>query len=109
METRLQPVKRLRLNEQALWVKTRKGYGYLKYDNHSHGVPHSINSDLFWETKRPFMEKYGVSFVNFGGSAPNGRQQIKDTKIKPQPAFSMLYLKMKINKLKEDKSFKKIS
>jgi len=55
------------------------------------------------------MEKYGVSFVNFGGSAPNGRQQIKDTKIKPQAAFSMLYLKMKINKLKEDKSFKKIS
>jgi len=52
---------------RALWVKTRKGR-----------VPHSINSDLFWETKRPFMEKYGVSFVNFGGSAPNGRQQIKE-------------------------------
>ncbi len=63
---------------RALWVKTRKGHGYLKYDNHSHGVPHSINSDLFWETKHPFMEKYGVSFVNFGGSAPNGRQQIKE-------------------------------
>jgi len=63
---------------RALWVKTRKGHGYLKYDNHSHGVPHSINSDLFWETKCPFMEKYGVSFMNFGGSAPNGRQQIKE-------------------------------
>ncbi len=52
------------------WVKTRKGREYLKYDNKSHGVPHPLNSDLFWETKRPFAEKYGVAFANFGGAAP---------------------------------------
>ena len=52
------------------WVKTRKGREYLKYDNVSHGSPHKINSDLFWETKRPFAAKYGVTFANFGGSAP---------------------------------------
>lgn len=52
------------------YIKTRKGRGYLKYDNASHGIPHPINSDLFWETKRQFMEKYGVQFVNFGGKAP---------------------------------------
>lgn len=52
------------------WVKTRKGREYLKYDNKSHGVPHPIDSDLFWETKRPFAEKYGVTFANFGGAAP---------------------------------------
>jgi transketolase len=52
------------------WVKTRKGRGYLKYDNASHGVPHKMNSDLFWETKRDFVEKYDVAFANFGGPAP---------------------------------------
>jgi transketolase len=52
------------------WVKTRKGRGYLKYDNASHGVPHAMDSELFWETKRPFVEKYDASFTNFGGPAP---------------------------------------
>jgi len=52
------------------WFKTRKGRGYGKYDNPSHGAPHKTNSDEFWETKRPFMEKYGVQFANFGGPAP---------------------------------------
>jgi transketolase len=53
------------------WVKTRKGRGYLKYDNASHGVPHKLNSELFWETKRPFAEKYGATFTNYGGPAPS--------------------------------------
>ena len=52
-------------------VKTRKGREYLKYDNKSHGSPHKINSELFWETKRPFAEKYGVTFANVGGNAPD--------------------------------------
>ena len=39
------------------WFKTRKGRGYLKYDNTSHGVPHDMNSELFWETKKPFADK----------------------------------------------------
>jgi transketolase len=52
------------------WAKTRKGREYLKYDNASHGVPHKINCELFWETKRPFVEKYGATFTNFGGCAP---------------------------------------
>jgi transketolase len=53
------------------WVKTRKGRGYLKYDNASHGAPHAMNSGLFWETKREFVEKYDASFANFGGPAPS--------------------------------------
>ncbi|MCZ7553482.1 MAG: hypothetical protein M5U05_13000 [Anaerolineales bacterium] len=52
------------------WFKTRKGRGYLKYDNFSHGTPHARNSELFWQTKQPFAEKYGVEFANFGGAAP---------------------------------------
>jgi len=58
----------------AGWFKTRKGRGYLKYDNFSHGAPHAMNSDLFWETKQPFAEKYGVQFANFGGAAPSDPQ-----------------------------------
>ncbi len=53
------------------WFKARKGREYLKYDNLSHGAPHKINSELFWETKRPFAEKYDVAFTNFGGTAPD--------------------------------------
>ncbi|MCJ7511586.1 MAG: hypothetical protein MUO23_01295, partial [Anaerolineales bacterium] len=52
------------------WFKTRKGRGYLKYDNVSHGAPHARNSKEFWDTKRPFVEKYGAVFENFGGEAP---------------------------------------
>jgi transketolase len=53
------------------FLHTRKGRGYLKYDHHSHGSPHSPpNSDLFWETKRVFAEKYGVEFDGFGQPAP---------------------------------------
>jgi transketolase len=54
----------------AIWVKTRKGRGYLKHDAASHGSPHARNSEAFWETKRPFAERYGVTFANFGKSAP---------------------------------------
>ncbi len=54
----------------AAWFKTRKGRGYLKYDNPVHGVPHKMNSEIFWETKKPFAEQYGAQFTNFGGTAP---------------------------------------
>ncbi|NMB90795.1 MAG: transketolase [Chloroflexi bacterium] len=53
-----------------VWFKTHKGRGYLKYDAASHGAPHAMDSDLFWETKRPFVEQYGARFKNFGGRAP---------------------------------------
>ncbi|MBU1701848.1 MAG: transketolase, partial [Candidatus Eisenbacteria bacterium] len=55
----------------AAWARTRKGRGYLKYDNASHGAPHSpSNCQLYWETKKPFMEKYGVEFEGFGEPRP---------------------------------------
>jgi len=52
------------------WAKTRKGREYLKYDNKSHGAPHPIDCELFWETKRPFAIKYGVTFANLDACAP---------------------------------------
>ena len=62
----------------AAWFKTRKGRGYLKYDNVSHGSPHARNSALFWETKAPFVKKYGVVFENYGGAAPQDPQALQD-------------------------------
>ena len=62
----------------AAWFKTRKGREYLKYDNKSHGAPHARNSDLFWETKRGFVEKYGAEFKNFGGAAPSGAKELRE-------------------------------
>ncbi len=59
------------------WFKTRKGRGYGKYDNSSHGAAHKTNTGEFWETKRPFMEKYGVQFANFGGSAPQDAAELR--------------------------------
>ena len=65
-------------NPSAAWFKTRKGREYLKYDNKSHGSPHGRNSDLFWETKRVFVEKYGAEFSNFGGEAPSSQEGIAE-------------------------------
>ena len=59
------------------WVKTRKGREYLKYDNKSHGAPHPIDCELFWETKRPFAQKYGVAFANFGACAPDEPEALR--------------------------------
>ena len=59
------------------WFRTRKGREYLKYDNQSHGSPHKMDCELFWETKRPFAEKYGVAFANYGGCAPDDAEGIR--------------------------------
>ena len=47
---------------KALWIKTRKGRGYLKYDEKSHGSPHKRNSNIFWELRRKFSKKYSITF-----------------------------------------------
>jgi transketolase len=80
----------------AAWFKTRKGRGYLKYDNKSHGSPHPTDSVLFWETKKVFAEKYDASFHNFGGKAP-------ETEILKQEEFKR-NLEVVIGVLKEDQA-----
>ena len=42
----------------------------MKYDNKSHGAPHPMNSEIFWQTKIPFQEKYNVKFEGFMEPAP---------------------------------------
>ena len=54
----------------AAWFRTRKGRGYGKYDDKSHGSPHPMNSIEFWERRRPFAEKYGVEYDGTNAPAP---------------------------------------
>jgi transketolase len=54
----------------AAWFKTRKGRGYLKYDNVSHGAPHARNSEKFWTLRKAFMKKYGVEYAGVDQAAP---------------------------------------
>lgn len=63
---------------RAAWFKTRKGRGYLKYDNASHGSPHTLDSEIFWETKRPFVEKYAATFKNYFGQAPESEAGLRE-------------------------------
>ncbi|HVR89175.1 MAG TPA: transketolase [Candidatus Limnocylindria bacterium] len=52
------------------WFKTRKGRGYLKYDYKSHGSPHAMNSEPFWQLRKEFMTKYGVVYEGVDSPAP---------------------------------------
>ncbi len=52
------------------WFRTRKGRGYGKYDNKSHGSPHAMNSEPFWTVRKAFMDKYGVEYVGVDEPAP---------------------------------------
>ena len=52
------------------WFRTRKGRGYGKYDNKSHGTPHPMNSPEFWAVRRQFMERQGVAYLGVDEPAP---------------------------------------
>jgi len=52
------------------WFKTRKGRGYLKYDFKSHGSPHAMNSEQFWQLRKEFMARHGVEYSGTDGPAP---------------------------------------
>jgi len=61
----------------AAWFKTRKGRGYLVYDNKSHGVPHPMNSEKFWELRKQFMDKYGVKYEGVDEGPPAGAEAVR--------------------------------
>jgi transketolase len=76
----------------VLFARTRKGRGYLKHDAPSHGSPHApMNCELFWETKRPFAERYGVRFEGFGQPAPDAPEaRVAQTRTNLERAFGVL-------------------
>ncbi|RKY18217.1 MAG: transketolase [Planctomycetota bacterium] len=59
----------------CVWFKTRKGRGYGKYDNKSHGAPHKYHDDGFWAARDDFCQRRGVEFVGRGEQAPGSREQ----------------------------------
>ena len=61
----------------AAWFKTRKGRGYLVYDNKSHGAAHKMNSEKFWTLRKQFMDKYGVRYEGVDGPAPEGAEAVR--------------------------------
>jgi transketolase len=54
----------------VVWVRTRKGRGYGKYDYKSHGTPWPRHSKEFWANRKAFMEKYGVVYQGVDQPAP---------------------------------------
>ncbi|HSM38637.1 MAG TPA: hypothetical protein VK838_04825, partial [Candidatus Limnocylindrales bacterium] len=53
------------------WFKTRKGRGYGKYDNKSHGSPHAMNSEPFWAVRKEFMERHAVEYAGVDQPPPS--------------------------------------
>jgi len=72
------------------WLQTRKGRGYAMYDNKSHGAPHAACNDLFWETKAPFMAKYGVTFEGYCEPSPSGEALRQQTAANMQRVLEVL-------------------
>ena len=62
----------------VLWFKSRKGRGYGVYDYASHGTPHKRHNEVFWQTKKEFMDKYGVTFENYGQLAPEDPDEMRE-------------------------------
>jgi transketolase len=59
----------------CIWFKTRKGRGYGKYDNKSHGAPHKYHDDGFWGAREEFCANRGVEYVGRGAEAPASRDE----------------------------------
>ena len=58
------------------WFKTRKGRGYGKYDNKSHGTPWPKNAPEFWTVRHEFMERYGVTYAGVDEPAPSDPDEL---------------------------------
>ena len=58
------------------YFRTRKGREYGVFDNKSHGAPHKMNSELFWQTKKVFEDKYGVEFIGENEPVPGSKEAV---------------------------------
>lgn len=61
-----------------VWVKTRKGRGYHKFDAASHGAAHKRNSELFWKCREDFQTTYGMQFEGFGDTNDPGEDACRE-------------------------------
>jgi transketolase len=73
------------------WFKTRKGRGYGKYDNKSHGTPHPLNAPEFWTVRKEFMARYGVEYQGVDEPAPADPAQLAEqARVNFETAFGVL-------------------
>lgn len=74
----------------CLWFRTRKGRGYLKYDEKSHGSPHAFNAKEFWQLRDEFGQRHGVAFEGAGKDAPADRKaRVEQTRENIRRVFSV--------------------
>ena len=52
------------------WFVTQKGRGYGKVDAASHGTPFPMNASQFWDVRKQFMARYGVTYQGVDSPAP---------------------------------------
>lgn len=76
---------------RCTWFKTIKGRGYGVEGYQSHGAAHKPNSELFWETKKEFAEKYNISFEGVDSPKPEDVEGFKNqTAANLQAVMSLL-------------------
>jgi len=74
-----------------LWAKTRKGRGYGKYDEKSHGTPWPMHSPEFWAVRKEFMQKYGVEYQGVNQPAPtDAAERMKQARANFEIAIGVL-------------------
>ena len=72
------------------WFKTRKGRGYGVYDNKSHGAAHKFNSELYWQTKKYFTDKYDIRFEGYGEEGPAEKtERVEQARINLERVFQV--------------------
>jgi len=59
------------------WFKTIKGRGYIVTGYRSHGVPHKLNSELFWQLRKEYSAKYGTAWVGTDQPAPTNAAELR--------------------------------
>ena len=76
---------------RCTWFKTIKGRGYGVTGYKSHGAAHKPNSEVFWQTKKEFADKYGLGFEGFGEPRPESDEAFREqTARNLQVALSLL-------------------
>jgi transketolase len=75
LETMLTPNTERRPN--MTWFKTIKGRGYIVTGYKSHGTPHRLNSELFWQLRKEFSAKYGTQWVGVDQPAPSDPGELR--------------------------------
>ena len=59
------------------WFRTIKGRGYIVTGYKSHGTPHRLNSEMFWQLRKDFAEKYGVHWEGVDEPAPSDPAELR--------------------------------